>query len=190
MRKCPEDKLLVGLFLFSKHLAVFPNLCQKKSWLKWNQEKGALSEIIVEEGTESLILKPQVRRFLLWLFHFLELKDFVSESQQQSGIFPCSNFRSKSLEPHRWWFSIFANLTRNTVVPLARHQLPQFPVPPIVNLARFGHQEKVREMVEAHSQSRQATSSALQRAGASVSERTSNTTKLMFCFCWKNGENI
>ena len=89
IRKCPEEKPLVGWFLFSKHLAVFPNLCQKKSWLKWNQEKAPLSELIVEEGNESLILKPQVRLFLLWLFHFLELKDFVSESQQQSGKFSC-----------------------------------------------------------------------------------------------------
>lgn len=31
-----------------------------------------------------------------------------------------------------------------------------------------GDKEKVREMVEAHSQSRQATASALQRAGASA----------------------
>ncbi len=37
-------------------------------------------------------------------------------------------------------FSIFANLTKNTVVPFACHQLPQFPVP--FRQSRFGHRKR------------------------------------------------
>lgn len=44
MRKCwgrKASSCWIAIF-FSKHLAVLPKLCQKKSWQRWNQEKRSL----------------------------------------------------------------------------------------------------------------------------------------------------
>lgn len=75
MRKCwgrKASSCWIAIF-FSKHLAVLPKLCQKKSWQRWNQEKRSLwfskLSAFSFSGSSS----------------FLELK---AENQEQSGHFP------------------------------------------------------------------------------------------------------
>ena len=134
------------------------------------QTSCSTAEIVSEEvmakvesrEKESLILKAKCF-FLLWLFQF-----FGTQGRKPRTIRTFStlgNFRSiKIIGTTGWCFYFHYHLlTKNTL---------KFHICFVINGAPTPRsQEKVREMVEAHSQSRQATSSALQRAGASTLEK-------------------